>query len=130
MIDDINNLAELWLKHKEAERKAIEDRRAVEDKIKEMEKLAEDFLGTYTPKSNFKIKISSRLNRKIDVAKLEDIVVEHNLQTEAGLLFRWQPEINTKLWDVTDKKIINILEQAITTKPMRASFSITTESGE
>jgi len=125
MIDDINDLANKWLYYKNIEKEAISDRREIEDKIKAMEKIAEDFVGIYKPKSDFKIKISSRLTKKIDSLKLEEIVVEHNLQTEASLLFTWHPEINTKLWDVTDKKITNILEQAIVTKPMRASFSIT-----
>jgi hypothetical protein len=74
----------------------------------------------------YQVKVTGRLNRKIDADKLQEVAAENGLQDHLSTLFRWKPEINMALWKAADSSITDPLLDAITTTPGRPSFSITT----
>jgi hypothetical protein len=76
--------------------------------------------------SQYQVKVTGRLNRKIDADKLQEVAAENGLQDHLSTLFRWKPEINMALWKAADSSITDPLLDAITTTPGRPSFSITT----
>lgn len=121
----MKDLIETWLREKEAERIAIENRRYVEDRL--FMELGLDLTseGAKTHETEgFKIKTTSRLNRKIDSDKLQEIAAEAGLSNVLGDLFRWSPSINAKQWKNADSSITEVLSGAITTTPGRTSFNI------
>lgn len=125
MLDD---LSERWLRAKEIERVAIEERRKIEDKLLSLIGVPETLDGTETANTGVhKIKIVGRMNRKVDADKLHELAIENGLEAHLHNLFRWKPEINMKAWTAADQSITNPLLDAITTTPGRASFSISKE---
>lgn len=122
-------LAELsaqWLAAKEAEREAIEVRRAIEDQMLEALRVSQALDGTENYESEgYKVKVVGRLNRKIDADKLQELAIENGVYEHLQNLFRWKPEINAKAWNAADPSITNPLLGAITTTPGRPSFTIT-----
>jgi hypothetical protein len=126
MIDD---LAQNWLDAKSAELAAIERRRELEDKMLLLAGIAENMEGTENVETDgsYKIKITSRMNRKIDADRIQDIAAEEGSTEHLSSLFRWKPELNMTAWKNADKSITDPLLGGITTKPGRASFQITQE---
>lgn len=125
LTDDLNELAELWLAAKEAEKAAVEDRRRIEDRIKSLVGVAENMEGTETVEPDrFTIKIIGRIDRKVDSDKLQEIAAEHGLTDHLASLFRWKPEVNMAAWKAADPSITKPLSAAITAKPGRPSFTI------
>jgi hypothetical protein len=125
LTDDLNELAEMWLAAKEAEREAVEDRRRIEDRIKSLAGVAETLDGTETvDPDRYTIKIVGRIDRKVDSDKLQELAAEHGLTEHLSTLFRWKPEINMAVWKATDEAITKPLAAAITAKPGRPSFTI------
>lgn len=125
MLDD---LSQKWLRAKEIERAAIEERRKIEDQMLSLIGIPETLEGTETADTGaFKIKVVGRMNRKVDADKLHEIAIENGLEAHLQNLFRWKPEINMKAWNAADQSITNPLLDAITTTPGRASFTITQE---
>lgn len=129
MTDDLNELSEMWLSAKEAERIAVEERRKVEDRLLSLIGIAENMEGTETAvtEEGYAIKVVGRLNRKVDSEKLQLLAIEAGLEEHLSSLFRWKPEINAVMWKAADSSITNPLLGAITTTPGRPSFSITKE---
>lgn len=124
--DDLDQLADIWSKLKEAERVATDDRRWIEDRIKSLVGVAENFEGTETVDPvHYTIKIVGRIDRKVDSQKLQELASEAGLTDHLSRLFRWTPEINMTLWKAADDSITRPLAAAITAKPGRASFKIT-----
>ncbi len=124
--DDLDELADIWVKLKEAERVATDDRRKIEDRIKSLVGVAENFEGTETADPvHYTIKIVGRIDRKVDSEKLQQLASEAGLTDHLSRLFRWTPEINMTLWKAADISITRPLAGAITAKPGRASFKIT-----
>lgn len=122
------SLYQNWLDAKERERKAIEDRRAIEDELINSLKISDALDGVQTHQSNgFTVKVTGRLTRKVDADKVQELAAETGLSEHLGSLFRWKPEINMKAWEQADPAITAALAPAITVKPGRPSFSITTE---
>jgi hypothetical protein len=124
-------LIEGWLSAKEAERRATEKRRQIEDDLIEQlgfeptyEGVA-NYMGDNIDGTRFAVKITGRLNRKIDADKLNEVAAENGLQDHLSTLFRWKPEINMAVWKAADASITGPLLDAITTTPGRPSFSIT-----
>jgi hypothetical protein len=76
------------------------------------------------------VKITSRLNRKVDSELLQDIAAENGLSDHLPSLFRWKPDINLSAWKKADASITGPLLGAITTVPSRPSYSISYEDGE
>tara|TARA_R110002124_G_scaffold232625_1_gene397687 strand:- start:151 stop:531 length:381 start_codon:yes stop_codon:yes gene_type:complete len=126
MIDD---LAKNWLEAKSAEHAAVERRREIEDKLLSLAGIAETMEGTENVETDgsYKIKITSRMNRKIDADRIQDIAAEEGSSEHLSSLFRWKPELNMTAWKNADKSITDPLLGGITTKPGRASFQITQE---
>jgi hypothetical protein len=121
-------MIEIWLACKEAERLATEARRLAEDAMLAQFKVDKDMEGTKTFMSvGHTVKITGRLNHKIDSDKLQAIAAEAGLAEHLGSLFRWKPEINSSAWKSADESITRPLLGAITTTAGRPSFSITKE---
>ena len=114
-----------WLAAKEAERQAVEQRRAIEDQLIAELRIAETDEGTRTVEAGeYKVKITCRMNRRVDADALQEIAAEHGITDHLGDLFRWKPEINAKAWKSADESITTPLLAAITTQPGRPSFAI------
>lgn len=124
------SLYQQWLDAKEAERLAVDQRRMIEDKLIE-ELNIDQCEGSSTIKDGgYRIKVTQRFNRTIDADMLQEIAAENGITQHLSSLFRWKPDINAKAWKDADKSITGPLEQAITTKPGRPSFSIEREAQE
>lgn len=122
----IADLAGEWSQAKEAERAAIERRREIEDAIGRLMKLPDLLDGTERLDANgWEIKVTGRIDRKVDTDALQDLAREAGLTDHLTALFRWKAEINAKAWDRAADDITRPLTGAITTKPGRPSFSIT-----
>jgi hypothetical protein len=123
---DMNELAQMWLRAKQAEKDATEDRRDIEDHIKKLARIADSLDSTETVEpGQYVIKIAGRIDRKVDGEKVQELASEHGLSEHLATLFRWKPEINMSAWKAADETITGPLAGAITAKPGRASFSIT-----
>ena len=123
---DMNELAQMWLRAKQAEKDATEDRRDIEDHIKKLARIADSLDSTETIEpGQYVIKIAGRIDRKVDGDKVQELAAEHGLSEHLATLFRWKPEINMSAWKAADETITGPLAGAITAKPGRASFSIT-----
>ena len=123
-------LFEQWLEAKEAERMAVERRREIEDRLIASLAIKESEGSTTIKTDGYKVKVTQRFNRSIDSDMLQEIAAEHGITHHLGDLFRWKPDINAKAWKDADPSITGPLEQAITTKPGRPSFSIEREAQE
>jgi hypothetical protein len=124
----IGELAALWLNAKALEASAVEERRAIEDRIKELVRLPEHLDGTETvERDGYVIKMVGRIDRKVNSEQLQELAAEAGLSDHLSSLFRWKPELNMGVWKNTDESITSVLAPAITAKPGRASFSITTK---
>lgn len=122
----IGELAAQWLDAKAREASATEDRRAIEDRIKEIVRLNEALDGTETvERDGYTIKMVGRIDRKVNAEQLQELAAEAGLSDHLSSLFRWKPELNMGVWKSTDASITSVLAPAITAKPGRASFSIT-----
>ena len=126
MLDD---LAKKWLNAKEVEAMAVARRRKLEDELTSLIGVAENMEGTENVETDggHTIKITGRINRKVDGARIQEIAAEEGLEEHLSSLFRWKPEINMKAWQNADKSITGPLLRGITTQPGRASFTITQE---
>lgn len=124
----IDELSSAWMEAKEAERVAVERRRAIEDHLALVMELSPELDSTVTRKDgNYVIKAVGRLNRKVDSEKLQELAAEAGLTDHLSTLFRWKPEIEMKAWKATDPSITSALADAITVTPGRPSFTITTK---
>lgn len=125
----LNDLSARWMRAKEIERVAVDERRKIEDQMLSLIGIAETMEGTETVNTDiYKIKVVGRMNRKINADKLNELAIENGLEAHLQNLFRWNPEINAKAWAAADQSITRPLLDAITTTPGRASFTITKET--
>lgn len=124
MTNDLNILANMWKVMKSTEDQAKKERREIEDKIKEVIGFS-DIEKTETINTNkYKIKLTGRVDRKVNVDKLQEIAIENGLEDYLTSLFKWKAEPIMSVWRATDVNITKILAPAITEKPGRPSFSI------
>lgn len=120
-----------WMKAKEEERTATNIRRLVEDQLIGLLDIDQSQDGSKTLEDGaIKVKVTSRLSRKVDADAVQEIAAEHGLTHHLPDLFRWKPEINVSAWKAADDSITKPLEAAITTKPGRPSFSIELNQNE
>ena len=119
----LDDLISQWRKAKDAETTAQAQRRQIEDIIASVVSLAEDLDGTLTISGV--LKITGRIDRKVDAEKLQELAREAGLTDHLAGLFRWKPEINRKAWDAASESITRPLLGAITSKPGRPSFALT-----
>ena len=125
-MSDLQTLSAEWLRLKTAEEHAVVERRKIEDKIVKELALPESFESNETAEpQGFVVKISGRIDRKVDSEKLQMLATESGLSEHLATLFRWKPEINMTLWKAADESITRPLAGAITAKPGRPSFKIT-----
>ena len=122
------NLYQQWIDAKEAEKAAIDLRRALEDELVMDLDIAKTLDGTQNIEADgYKIKVVGRLGRKVNSDKLQDLAAEHGLTQHLSSLFRWKPEVNATAWKSADPLITAPLQDAITTTNGRPSFTITKE---
>lgn len=125
MPSSIQGLSHSWMVAKRREREAIEERRSIEDQLAKIMEIDETKEGTVNLVDNdVRVRVTSRLNRKIDSQKLQDIAAEHGISDHLPTLFRWKPEIDMRTWRNADESITKPLLDAITTVPSRPSFQI------
>lgn len=124
----MNDLFERWVEAKEYERVAQIKRKEIEDQLAEVLKIdaAQDKSQTLR-EGDFVIKVTTRLNRKVDSDLLQDLAAKAGVSEHLSVLFRWKPEINTTAWKAAAENITKPLLGAITTTPGRPSFNITKE---
>ena len=124
----LSELSALWIEAKAREAKATKERRDIEDKLKSLIGIPDNLDGTTTASPDgFVVKVTGRINRKVNGDKLQEIAAEYGLTEHLSSLFRWKPEINMTAWKATDAAITTPLLKAITSEPGRPSFSITIE---
>jgi len=125
MQPDLKELSRQWLQFKADEELATIERRKIEDQIVKLLEIAENFEGTETLEpEGFVVKISGRIDRKVDGDKVQELAAEFGLTDHLAKLFRWKPEINMAIWKAADESITKPLAGAITAKPGRPSFKI------
>lgn len=127
MSDDIKTLTAEWIRLKEVERQAVDERRQIEDLLMCMVNSKQEGSAT-TKAGGYQIKVTTRLNRRINSDLLQDIAAENGLTDHLSTLFRWKPDINMSAWKAADPSITEPLLDAITTTEGRPIFNITTES--
>tara|TARA_R110002126_G_scaffold1618_4_gene9495 strand:+ start:695 stop:1084 length:390 start_codon:yes stop_codon:yes gene_type:complete len=126
MNQQIEELAREWESAKSAEAKAVAIRRAIEDELTELLALPKDLDGSKNENvGQYKIKVTGRLDRKINSDKLQELAQEAGLSDHLGSLFRWKPEINMTAWKAAHESITAPLLDAITTTAGRPSYAIT-----
>ena len=118
-------LSEAWLNAKAKELEAIKERRMIEDSIIYRLEIPEEESGV----KSFEIdsgllKVTSKLDKKVDSVTLQNIAMQNNLGEYLAILFRWKPEINASEWEKAPESVKKLLSKSITTKPARPSFSI------
>ena len=115
----------LWLEAKEAERAAVEKRRIIEDELVQSLRIDSTHEGTTSAEiDGYQVKVTCRIDRKVDADMVQEIAAEHDLSEHLSSLFRWKPEINISAWKSADESITRPLAGAITAKPGRPSFTI------
>lgn len=121
-------LYQQWLDAKAAEKKAMDERREIEDQLVADLGIPKTLDGTQNVEADgFKVKIVGRLDRKVNSDKLQDLAAEFGLTEHLSSLFRWKPEINASAWKSADPRITEPLLDAITSTNGRPSFTITKE---
>lgn len=121
------NLYQEWIDAKEAERAAVEARRAIEDQLSAKIGTTEEGSVTFKD-AGYSIKYTVKMNRTVDSDKLQEIAAANGLDAYLITLFRWKPELNLKAWKGTTENITKALAEAITTKPGRPGFDISKEN--
>ena len=115
-----------WINAKEAERAATERRRTIEDEMaKHIDANAEGVVSF--SHEGYKIKITIRMDRKVNGDLAKEISAANGLDSYLSTLFRWKPELNLSAWKGTTSNITGVFADAITTKPGRPSFEIIKE---
>lgn len=108
------------------EERIIAERRKVEDRILESLGLSAAFEGaqTFVIGDDLSVKLTGRMNRKVDSDRLQELAAESGLSEHLTSLFRWKPELNLAAWKNADPTITTPLAGAITTTPGRPSVAI------
>ncbi len=126
MSDDIVFLSGRWLELKHQEETAVVERRFIEDKMTSLMNIKESLDGSETKEiDGLVIKITGRIDRKVNAALAQEIAAENGLTEHLSSLFRWNPAINMAVWKKCSPEITEVLLGAITSKPGRPSYKIT-----
>lgn len=125
----INKLASLWAIYKQEESEAIANRREIEDQLSELLDINSAAESTTVHETqDYAIKVQTRMTRKVNTDKLQEIAAEHDLNNEVSQLFRWKAEVDLKAWKSAAPEVSQVLAQALTTTAGRPSYSITKEN--
>ena len=126
----IEELIGFWEEAKRGEKGWQDQRRLIEDEIAKHLILGE-LDSTQTVKAGqYKMRVTQRVNRRIDTDALQELAAEHGLEAHLADLFRWKPELNLRQWNDADEGIRKALQGAITSKPGRPSFALITDEKE
>ena len=121
----MREIASEWAAEKEVERIAVENRRRLEDEMVKIMNVVPNLDGTITNEfDGYVIKITGRVDRKVDAEKIQELAAQHGLESHLGTLCRWKPELNITVWKATSPQITSLLAPAITAKPGRPSFTV------
>ncbi len=121
----IEELAQKWMEAKANEAAAIDERRQIEDALKAALKVSDSLEGVDNHNlGEYKIKVTGRIDRKVDGDKLQELAAEAGLSEHLSSLFRWKPELSLTAWKAAAPNITGPLAGAITAKPGRPSFQI------
>lgn len=121
-----SELYKLWLDAKKRESDAVADRRKIEDMLIVQHGIDDQAEGSKSfAECGYRVTVTTRINRRVDGDKLQEIAAENGLSDHLSTLFRWKPEINMAVWKAADEAITKPLAPAITAKPGRSSFNIT-----
>jgi hypothetical protein len=121
----VRELCADWIECKATEKAATDHRRDIEDELTRRLEIAETLDGTTRPEvEGYAVKVTGRIDRKVDAEKVQELAAEHDLTDELSRLFRWKPEINMATWKSYPETITKILSPAITAKPGRPSYTI------
>jgi hypothetical protein len=121
----MREIAAEWAVEKEVERIAVENRRRLEDEMVKIMNVVPNMDGTITNEfDGYVIKITGRIDRKVDADKIQELAAQHGLESHLSTLCRWKPELNLTVWKATDPTITKLLAPAITAKPGRPSFTV------
>jgi hypothetical protein len=127
-METIEQLIETWTQCKKAEQMSVETRRKVEDRISELLEINPNKEETVNlGVSGYKVKIVSRLSRKVDSDLLQEVAAEHGMEALLSSMFRWKADVDIKSWKSATPEVQNVLSKAITTTAGRPSFSVTIE---
>lgn len=114
-----------WIDCKRIEKAATDHRREIEDELTRRLEIAETLDGTQRPEvDGYAVKVTGRIDRKVDAEKVQELAAEHDLTDELSQLFRWKPEINMNMWKSYPESITKNFSLAITAKPGRPSYTI------
>lgn len=117
-----------WIECKATEKAATDHRREIEDELTRRLEIAETLDGTQRPEvDGYAVKVTGRIDRKVDADKVQELAAEHDLTDELSRLFRWKPEINMNMWKSYPESITKNFSLAITAKPGRPSYTIETK---
>jgi len=120
----LNDLAWAWLRAKEAESAATEQRRKIEDQILELAQYENSTNLCKCGDDKVTIKITGRVDYKVDTEAAKVIAMENGLEEYLNKLFRWKAEPNISVMRILPAIIVKAFEPAITKKFGRPSFDI------
>ena len=124
--ETIESLIIEWDALKEDETIATNNRRKVEDKIKDLLKKPVDFEGTHTEVvENYKLSVTYKNSQKIDDNLVQEIAAQEGTAEYLSILFKWKPTIDKKAWKAAPAEVTTPLLDAIETKPSRPTFKVT-----
>jgi hypothetical protein len=119
-------LYQRWLDAKKLEAAAVAERRELEDQMVKQFGVPKDLDGTIKHEADgYVIRMEGRISKKIDADKLQVLAAEAGVSEHLASLFRWKPEINTKVWNAASSVVTGPLLGAITSTPGRPTFNIT-----
>lgn len=119
-------LSSEWIDAKNAEKEATERRRLIEDEICRILEIQEADERTRRLEAEvFTIKVTCRINRKVDGDLAQEIAAENGMEEFLPMLFRWKPELSMTAWEGVGDNVKQVFSRAITATPGRPSFSIT-----
>lgn len=122
----INELVSQLYEAKLAEQSAREYRLGLEAALEEKIGVPEDWEGTKTrPVGKFRVKVSRKMNVKIDANRLREQARVNDILPMVDLLFRWKPELDKKKWNAADEKVRLAFAPAMEVTPGKAIFTIT-----
>ena len=128
----MKELLQQWLDAKEAERAAVEKRRAIEDRLSEMLASEMPADGQKTIKADgFAVKVTSRIAYKVNGEALQEIASKKSIPLPMlQQAFKWKCEVIGKGWNELEKGIQSALSDAVTAEKGRPSYQITINTKE
>lgn len=121
----IDDLCRAVQEAKEAEVAATARRRDLEDRL--VAAIAGGKASKTVDVGQYKITYSPSVSRKVDTQLIQEIAAAHGTTDHLSTVLRWSAEVSKKQWDAADPAITGPLLAAITTKPQRASITVTSK---